>query len=61
MTIDAARMRTESVKGLGSDLERMLAFRRVGGVGGIDLSTVATGDACLGWRIVRGWENSSGM
>jgi hypothetical protein len=31
MTIDAARMRTESEKGLGSDLERMLAFRRVGG------------------------------
>ena len=39
MTIDAARMRTESGKGLGSDPEQMLAFRRVGGVDAIDLST----------------------
>ena len=37
--MDAARMRTESGKGLGSDPERMLAFRRVGGVDAIDLST----------------------
>ena len=39
MTIDAARMRTESGKGLSSNPERTLAFRRVGGVDGIDLST----------------------
>jgi hypothetical protein len=39
MTIDAARMRTESEKGLGSDPERMLAFRPIGGVDVIDLST----------------------
>ena len=39
MTIDAARMRTESGKDLGSDPERVLAFRRVGVVDSIDLST----------------------